>query len=264
MIELKPILYSAHEPDNKHCVWIKPIEDNPSQLMLLIYGVEGWTPLNSDIDSKLSFQDIQVLANGIISQMERTDFAVGTTKKIFPITTTKAIFDENGTNLDILLNRSGIVNASIKYFNDGKIHALNLAEAILLIPNEEKTVGFNFIFWDNQKWNWYIYTDNDVNNFNDTSLWENIINSLSKYQYLTVDLIGEKDGENTEFTLPYTLAKDINGNFYTEYMQFLFNGQELELDNNLIQIRDDQTIILSDWVIPASKVFTMKLKAHFI
>lgn len=119
----------------------------------------------------------------------------GTTNTaVYPVTSTKAVYDENNIRLDELLKRKSVVNVSTNYNVDHLVETLTLTTAIAKVAESDRTLGFVGTFYTTEGWNTYQFTGDSLNNWSDESLWismqsnsklwaNNAMKSIGRYMY---------------------------------------------------------------------------------
>ena len=80
---------------------------------------------------------------GKIKKILETELVGGTqSTDVYPVTSTKAVYDENNERLDNILKRRGIVNISTNYNSDHIAEILILNQVIAKVPSKDRTLGF--------------------------------------------------------------------------------------------------------------------------
>lgn len=118
----------------------------------------------------------KILENELIGGTQTTD--------VYPVTSIKAVYDENNERLDNILNRRGVVNISTNYNNDHIAEVLTLEQAIAKVPSSDKVLGFQGKFLTSEGWKSYIFTGDSVSSWYDISKWIELISSAVLAQEL--------------------------------------------------------------------------------
>lgn len=105
----------------------------------------------------------KILENELVGGTQSTD--------VYPVTSVKAVYDENNERLDHILNRRGIVNISTNYNSDHIAEVLTLSQAIAKVPSEDRVLGFQGRFLTGDGWVTYSYTGEELSTWSDTSKW---------------------------------------------------------------------------------------------
>lgn len=117
----------------------------------------------------------KILENELIGGTKSTD--------IYPVTSIKAVYDENSERLDHILNRRGVVNISTNYNDDHIAEELTLAQAIAKVPSADRVLGFQGKYLAPDGWHTIIYTGDNLINWDDETKWidlaDKIFNSIS-------------------------------------------------------------------------------------
>lgn len=120
----------------------------------------------------------KILENELVGGTQSTD--------VYPVTSIKAVYDEQNERLDNILKRSNIVNISNNYNEDHILETLTLKEAILKVPSYDRVLGFYGRFLSEEGWNFIAFNGDSLSKWGDTLYWEVLplyvdknINSLS-------------------------------------------------------------------------------------
>lgn len=109
---------------------------------------------------------------GKIKKILENELVGGTqTVDVYPVTSVKAVYDENNERLDHILNRRGIVNISTNYNSDHIAEVLTLSQAIAKVPASDRVLGFQGRFLTGDGWVTYSYTGEELSTWSDTSKW---------------------------------------------------------------------------------------------
>lgn len=117
----------------------------------------------------------KILENELVGGIKNTD--------IYPVTSIKAVYDDNSERLDHILNRRGVVNISTNYNDDHIAEELTLAQAIAKVPSADRVLGFQGKYLASDGWHTIIYTGDNLINWDDETKWidlaDKIFNSIS-------------------------------------------------------------------------------------
>lgn len=86
----------------------------------------------------------KILENELVGGSNKTD--------IYPITSIKAVYDDNNNRLDNILKLKGFVNITYNYGNKGVVEALDLIDAVSLVPLSDRIPGFCGTFLSLNGW----------------------------------------------------------------------------------------------------------------
>lgn len=120
----------------------------------------------------------KILENELVGGTQSTD--------VYPVTSVKAVYDENNERLDHILNRRGTVNISTNYNSDHTAEVLTLSQAIAKVPTSDRTLGFVGTFLTVDGWQLYQFEGSTISEWSDTSKWS------------TVAKIGDGAGRNDD------------------------------------------------------------------
>lgn len=130
----------------------------------------------------------KILENELIGGTQNTD--------VYPVTSIKAVYDENNERLDNVLNRRGVVNISTNYNSDHTAEVLTLAQAIAKVPTSDRVLGFNGTFLSNDGWESYQFTGDSISDWTNTTLWKPQIKVLQEL------------GDSTQFPVSQKVVSD--------------------------------------------------------
>ena len=105
---------------------------------------------------------------------------------IYPVTSVKAVYDENNERLDNILNRRGVVNISTNYNADHIAEVLTLEQAIAKVPSKDRVLGFQGKFLSENGWKSYVFIGDSIADWTNKTKWNN---------YLTGTDIVQESGE---------------------------------------------------------------------
>lgn len=111
----------------------------------------------------------KILENELVGGTQTTD--------VYPVTSVKAVYDENNERLDHILSRRGTVNVSTNYNDDHIAEVLTLSQAIAKVPSSDRVLGFTMTFNSSDGWKTYQFIGDSVSNWTDTTKWVSILNS---------------------------------------------------------------------------------------
>ena len=122
---------------------------------------------------------------GIIRKVTEDELVGGTQNTdIYPITSIKAVYDEDNEALDGIIKRKGVVNISTNYNKDHTAEVLTLEQAIAKIPSKDRVLGFQGKYLATDGWHTIIYTGDNITRWSDTTKWidlpDKILRSISK------------------------------------------------------------------------------------
>ena len=117
----------------------------------------------------------KILENELIGGTQNTD--------VYPVTSTKAVYDENNERLDNILNRRGVVNISTNYNSEHTAEVLTLTQALSKVPSTDRVLGFQGKYLASDGWHTIIYIGDSLTSWSDTTKWidlaDKIFNSIS-------------------------------------------------------------------------------------
>lgn len=120
----------------------------------------------------------KILENELTGGNQSTD--------VYPITSTKAVYDEDNERLDHILNRRGVVNISTNYNADHIAEVLTLEQAITKVPSKDRVLGFQGKFLSENGWKSYVFIGDSIADWTNKTKWNN---------YLTGTDIVQESGE---------------------------------------------------------------------
>lgn len=118
----------------------------------------------------------KILENELVGGTQTTD--------VYPVTSVKAVYDENNERLDNILNRRGVVNVSTNYNDDHIAEVLTLKQAIAKVPSSDRTLGFTMTFLSSNGWVTYQYTGDSLTDWSTTTNWDSLLHSGEVLQEL--------------------------------------------------------------------------------
>lgn len=122
---------------------------------------------------------------GKIKKILENELAGGTKNTdVYPVTSVKAVYDENNERLDHILARRGVVNVSTNYNDDHIAEVLTLSQAIAKVPSSDRVLGFTMTFLSSGGWKTYQFTGDSISNWSDTTKWDPVLHSSEVLQEL--------------------------------------------------------------------------------
>lgn len=108
----------------------------------------------------------KILENELVGGTQNTD--------VYPVTSIKAVYDENNERLDHIIARKGVVNISTNYNDDHIAEVLTLPQALNKVPSSDRTLGFLGTFLTDGGWILYQFGGDSTADWTDLSLWSAI------------------------------------------------------------------------------------------
>ena len=118
----------------------------------------------------------KILENELVGGKQTTD--------VYPVTSVKAVYDENNERLDHILSRRGVVNVSTNYNDDHIAEVLTLSQALAKVPSSDRVLGFTMTFLSSDGWKTYQFTGGSTSNWSDTTKWDPVLHSSEVLQEL--------------------------------------------------------------------------------
>lgn len=110
----------------------------------------------------------KILENELVGGTQSTD--------VYPVTSVKAVYDEDNERLDHILARRGTINVSTNYNTDHHTaEVLTLSGAVAKVPSADRVLGFTMTFNSSDGWKMYQFTGDSVSSWGDLTYWEEII-----------------------------------------------------------------------------------------
>lgn len=116
----------------------------------------------------------KILENELVGGTQNTD--------IYPVTSVKAVYDENNERLDNILNRRGVVNISTNYNTDHIAEVLTLEQAIAKVPSKDRVLGFQGKFLSENGWKSYIFIGDSIADWTNKTKWNNYLTGTDVVQ----------------------------------------------------------------------------------
>ena len=122
---------------------------------------------------------------GKIKKIQENELIGGTQDTdVYPITSTKAVYDEDNERLDNIIKRIGIVNIPTIYNKDHITEILTLSQAITKVPSDGRVLGFQGKYIASDGWHTIIFIGNNLTDWEDKTKWidlaDKVFNSISK------------------------------------------------------------------------------------
>lgn len=111
----------------------------------------------------------KILENELVGGTQSTD--------VYPVTSVKAVYDENNERLDHILNRRGTVNISTNYNSDHTAEVLTLSQAIAKVPASDRVLGFQGNILTPDGWKSYRFTGDSITLWENTEYWDFLVDS---------------------------------------------------------------------------------------
>lgn len=118
----------------------------------------------------------KILENELVGGTQTTD--------VYPVTSVKAVYDENNERLDHILARRGVVNVSTNYNDDHIAEVLTLSQAMAKVPSSDRVLGFTMTFLSSDGWKTYQFTGDSISNWSDATKWDPVLHSSEVLQEL--------------------------------------------------------------------------------
>lgn len=113
----------------------------------------------------------KILENELVGGTQSTD--------VYPVTSVKAVYDENNERLDHILNRRGVVNISTNYNADHTAEVLTLEQAIAKVPASDRVLGFQGNILTSSGWATYKFVGTDITQWTNTKYWSLVADSTT-------------------------------------------------------------------------------------
>lgn len=141
---------------------------------------------------------------GKIKKITENELVGGTqSTDVYPVTSVKAVYDENNERLDNILNRRGVVNISTNYNADHIAEVLTLEQAIAKVPSKDRVLGFQGKFLSENGWKSYVFIGDSIADWTNKTKWNN---------YLTGTDIVQESGEAEDKVMSQKAVSDkLNG-----------------------------------------------------
>lgn len=133
----------------------------------------------------------KILENELVGGTQTTD--------VYPVTSVKAVYDENNERLDHILNRRGVVNISTNYNADHTAEVLTLEQAIAKVPLKDRVLGFQGRFLSENGWKSYVFIGASIADWTNKTKWNNYLTGTDIVQ----ELGDSEDKVVSQFALPF-------------------------------------------------------------
>lgn len=118
----------------------------------------------------------KILENELVGGTQSTD--------VYPVTSVKAVYDEDNERLDNIIRRRGVVNISTNYNSDHIAEVLTLEQAIAKVPSADKVLGFKGTFLTSSGWRTYQFNGSSIKYWGNVDNWDIEIDSNQVNQEL--------------------------------------------------------------------------------
>lgn len=203
----------------------------------------------------------KILENELVGGTQSTD--------VYPVTSVKAVYDENNERLDHILNRRGVVNVSTNYNDDHTVEVLTLSEAISKVPTQDRVLGFTMTFLSSGGWVSYQFNGDSITNWTDTNLWISNSSKHNTFVYSNNDIANSvikelylyKSGGSINQTLYISqIVKNVNGYYVVitnedgQNVAALYK-QDAPSNNEIVDILDrNSSGIIGKIIVDYSKI----------
>lgn len=116
----------------------------------------------------------KITENELVGGAQNTD--------IYPVTSVKAVYDENNERLDHILNRRGVINISTNYNADHIAEVLTLEQAIAKVPSKDRVLGFQGKFLSENGWKSYVFIGDSIADWTNKTKWNNYLTGTDVVQ----------------------------------------------------------------------------------
>lgn len=163
---------------------------------------------------------------GKIKKLSENELVGGTqSTDVYPVTSVKAIYDEDNERLDGIINRRGIVNISTNYNSDHIAEVYTLEQAIAKVPSKDRVLGFQGKFLTSEGWKSYIFTGDSLSNWSDISKWIEQISSA---------VLAQELGDSTSKAISQKAVTDAITDTITNTITNTINLSSLDFDMSMI------------------------------
>ena len=137
----------------------------------------------------------KILENELVGGTQTTD--------VYPVTSVKAVYDENNERLDHILARRGVVNVSTNYNDDHIAEVLTLSQAIAKVPSSDRVLGFTMTFLTSEGWRAYQFIGDSITDWGNSEKWSiystgvSIEQNVGKSEVLPISQKGVSNNFNT-------------------------------------------------------------------
>lgn len=162
----------------------------------------------------------KILENELVGGTQTTD--------VYPVTSIKAVYDENNERLDHILSRRGTVNVSTNYNDDHIAEVLTLSQAIDKVPSSDRVLGFIMTFLSSNGWETYQFVGDSI------SKWSDVENWRAQAEYIISHEFGSNDDEVVDQANISEALSNSNG--------FWYKGTIRDMDIRLLECIVDYKI----------------------
>lgn len=149
----------------------------------------------------------KLLDNELVGGTQSTD--------VYPVTSIKAVYDEDNERLDNVINRRGVVNISTNYNSDHIAEIFTLEQAISKVPSKDRVLGFQGRFLTSEGWKSYIFDGDSLSDWSNISKWVELISA---------SVLAQELGDSTAKAISQAAVTKEISNLDTKFS---------ELENNL-------------------------------
>lgn len=156
---------------------------------------------------------------GKIKKLLDNELVGGTqTTDVYPVTSIKAVYDEENERLDNIINRRGVVNISTNYNSDHIAEVLTLEQAIAKVPSKDRVLGFQGKFLSENGWKSYVFIGDSIADWTNKTKWNNYLTGTDIVQesgeaedkVMSQKAVNDKLGDLVENTIGDDIKKTIN------------------------------------------------------
>ena len=153
----------------------------------------------------------KILENELVGGTQTTD--------VYPVTSVKAVYDENNERLDHILNRRGVVNISTNYNNDHIAEVLTLGQAIAKVPTKDRVLGFQGKFLTKDGWETYTFTGDSVSDWGTIGNWDSFANQSYVNKIEPITLV---DFTSSAVSSGYVNVSRVGEYYYQSYVKKVY------------------------------------------
>ena len=127
---------------------------------------------------------------GKIKKLLENELVGGTqSSDVYPVTSIKAVYDEDNERLDNIINRRGVVNISTNYNSDHIAEVLTLSQAIAKVPSRDRVLGFTGKYLSDNGWTTIEFVGDSITDWANTSKWtsSNLAEKVMFYRQMGID-----------------------------------------------------------------------------
>ena len=176
---------------------------------------------------------------GKIKKLLENELVGGTqSNDVYPVTSIKAVYDEENERLDNIINRRGVVNISTNYNSDHIVEVLTLEQAIDKVPSKDRVLGFSGTFLTSKGWVSYQFNGDSVAEWTDSEKW----NLQANY------IIASEFGSDSNLVVSQSNVSEVLSN----KGGFWYKGLVRDTDIRLLECIVDYTITYTSKKLPKS------------